>query len=145
MKSTNKSQTSIAKFEEFFATSYKDDVFEILETYPDNRSLTVDYNTLEVFDPDLADLLIDKPEEVIEAAQITVRELQQTLVGNWKEQQENGKLTAEQIAELKQKSIEITLKKLSEPTLKLLESAKIDVEVMITSAAEAYIDELKWQ
>ena len=84
-------------------------------------------------------------EQVIDAAQVTVRELQQTLVGNWKEQQENGKLTPEQIAELKKKSIEITLKKLSEPTLKLLESAKIDVEVMITSAAEAYIDELKWQ
>lgn len=84
-------------------------------------------------------------EQVIKAAQITVRELQQTLVCNWKEKQENGKLTPEQIAELKQKSIEITLKKLSEPTLKLLESAKIDVEVMITSAAEAYIDELKWQ
>ena len=82
-------------------------------------------------------------EQVIQAAQVTVRELQQTLVGNWKEQQENGKLTAEQIVELKQKAIEITLKKLSEPTLKLLESAEIDVEVMITSAAEAYIDELK--
>lgn len=82
-------------------------------------------------------------EQVIQAAQVTVRELQQTLVGNWKEQQENGKLTAEQIVELKQKAIDITLKKLSEPTLKLLESAKIDVEVMITSAAEAYIDELK--
>ena len=82
-------------------------------------------------------------EQVIKAAQVTVRELQQTLVGNWKEQQENGKLTAEQIVELKQKAIDITLKKLSEPTLKLLESAKIDVEVMITSAAEAYIDELK--
>ena len=82
-------------------------------------------------------------EQVIQAAQVTVRELQQTLVGNWKEQQENGKSTAEQIVELKQKATEITLKKLSEPTLKLLESAKIDVEVMITSAAEAYIDELK--
>ena len=82
-------------------------------------------------------------EQVIQAAQVTVRELQQTLVGNWKEQQENGKLTAEQIVELKQKVIEITLKKLSEPTLNLLESAKIDVEAMITSAAEAYIDELK--
>ena len=75
MKSTTKSQTSIAKFEEFFATSYKDDVFEILETYPDNRSLTVDYTTLEVFDPDLADLLIEKPEEVIEAAQIAVKNI----------------------------------------------------------------------
>lgn len=82
-------------------------------------------------------------EQVIQAAQVTVRELQQTLVGNWKEQQENGKLTAEQIVELKQKAIDITLKKLSEPTLKLLESAKIDIEVMITSATEAYIDELK--
>ena len=75
MKSTTKSQTSIAKFEEFFATSYKDDVFKILEKYPDDRSLTVDYNTLEVFDPDLADLLIDKPEDVIEAAQIAIKNI----------------------------------------------------------------------
>ena len=74
MNST-KSQTSIIKFEEFFATSYKDDVFEILETYPDERSLTVDYNTLEIFDPDLADLLIEKPEEVIEAAQIAIKNI----------------------------------------------------------------------
>lgn len=64
----SKTQTSISKFEEFFATSYKDDVFEILEEYPDKRSLLVDYQSLEMFDPDLADLLIDKPEEVIEAA-----------------------------------------------------------------------------
>ena len=75
MNSTKKSQTSIIKFEEFFATSYKDDVFEILETYPDERSLTVDYNDLEMFDPDLADLLIEKPEEVIEAAQIAIKNI----------------------------------------------------------------------
>lgn len=75
MNSTTKSQTSIAKFEEFFATSYKDDVFEILETYPDERSLTVDYNELEMFDPDLADLLIEKPQEVIEASQIAIKNI----------------------------------------------------------------------
>ena len=75
MNSTTKSQTSIIKFEEFFATSYKDDVFEILETYPDERSLTVDYNVLEIFDPDLADLLIEKPEEVIEAAQMAIKNI----------------------------------------------------------------------
>mgnify|MGYP003324470680 CR=1 FL=1 len=34
MNSTNKTQTSTAKFEEFFSTSYKDDVFEILEKFP---------------------------------------------------------------------------------------------------------------
>lgn len=75
MNSTNKSQTSIAKFEEFFSTSYKDDVFEILEKYPDERSLNVDYAALELFDPDLADLLIEKPEEVISAAQIAIKNI----------------------------------------------------------------------
>ena len=30
MNSTNKTKTSLAKFEEFFSTIYKDDVFEIL-------------------------------------------------------------------------------------------------------------------
>ena len=75
MNSTTKSQTSIAKFEEFFATLYKDDVFDILEKYPDERSLNVDYRTLEIFDPDLADLLIDKPEEVIDAARLAIKNI----------------------------------------------------------------------
>ncbi|MBO6110403.1 MAG: minichromosome maintenance protein MCM [Methanobrevibacter sp.] len=71
----SKTQTSISKFEEFFATSYKDDVFEILEQYPDKRSLIVDYLTLEMFDPDLADLLIEKPDEVIEAAKTAIKNI----------------------------------------------------------------------
>jgi len=75
MNSTNKTQTSTAKFEEFFATSYKDDVFKILEKYPDERSLNVNYQSLEMFDPDLADLLIEEPEEVIEAAQIAIKNI----------------------------------------------------------------------
>ena len=75
MNSTTKSQTSIAKFEEFFATSYKDDVFKILEKYPDERSLNVDYQALEIFDPDLADLLIEKPEEVINAAGLAIKNI----------------------------------------------------------------------
>ena len=80
MNSTNKTQTSTAKFEEFFATSYKDDVFEILEKYPDERSLTVNYQSLEIFDPDLADLLIDKPEEVIEAVLPRLSHVNQSVV-----------------------------------------------------------------
>lgn len=82
-------------------------------------------------------------EQVIQAAQFTVGELQQTLVDAWKERQENGKLTAEQIVELKEKTVTITMKQLSEPTLKLLEAAKVDVKAIITSAAESYIPELK--
>ena len=68
-------KTSIEKFEEFFATLYKDDVFELLEQYPDKRSLIVNFQRLEVFDPDLADILIDKPEEVIEAAKIAIKNI----------------------------------------------------------------------
>ena len=50
-------------------------MFKILEQYPDERSLNVDYQALEIFDPDLADLLIDKPEEVIDAAQIAIKNI----------------------------------------------------------------------
>ena len=75
MNASTKSRTSVAKFEEFFSTTYKDDVFEILEKYPDERSLTVDYNDLEMFDPDLADLLIEKPEEVIEASKSAIKNI----------------------------------------------------------------------
>ena len=75
MNSTNKTKTSLSKFEEFFSTIYKDDVFEILEKYPDERSLTVNYEDLEKFDPDLADLLITKPEEVISASQKAIKNI----------------------------------------------------------------------
>ena len=73
--STDKKKSSVSKFEEFFSTKYKDNIFEALETYPDNRSVTVDYNELEMFDPDLADLLIEKPEEILKAAQKAVKNI----------------------------------------------------------------------
>lgn len=75
MSSTNKTKTSVAKLEEFFSTIYKDDVLEVLEKYPDERSLTVNYNDLEMFDPELADLLIKKPDEVIEASQKAIKNI----------------------------------------------------------------------
>ncbi|MCQ2972948.1 MAG: minichromosome maintenance protein MCM [archaeon] len=75
MNESAKSRTTVAKFEEFFSTSYKDDVFEILEKFPDERSLNIDYNNLEMFNPDLADLLIEKPEEVIQSAQQAIKNI----------------------------------------------------------------------
>lgn len=57
----------------FFSTKYKDDVFKVLEKYPDNRSLIVDYIDLEMFDPDLADLLIEKPDDVLLASAKAVK------------------------------------------------------------------------
>lgn len=82
-------------------------------------------------------------EQVIAATQETVRRLQQTLVEAYKAASPDGKLTPEQIAELKTKVQLITLEELAQPTLNLLIGAKIDVESMITNAAEAYINEMK--
>jgi len=75
---TEKSKTSVAKFEDFFSTEYKGAIFEALEKYPDERSVVVDYLQLEMFDPDLADLLIEKPEEVIKAAQKAIKNIDTT-------------------------------------------------------------------
>lgn len=72
---TDKTKNPVAKFEEFFSTKYKDTVFEALEKYPDQRSALVDYIELEMFDPDLADLLIEKPEEVIKAASKAIQNI----------------------------------------------------------------------
>jgi replicative DNA helicase Mcm len=72
---TEKPKPSVAKFEEFFSTKYKDTVFEALEKYPDERSVVVNYSELEMFDPDLADLLIEKPEEVIKASQKAIKNI----------------------------------------------------------------------
>lgn len=81
-------------------------------------------------------------EQVIRASQNAVLELQQTLVEGWKSAQ-NGKLTNEQIEELKESVLEIALAQLAAPTMELLTSAKVDIAAMITSAAEGYVLELK--
>jgi replicative DNA helicase Mcm len=73
---TDKTKTSVAKFEDFFSSDkYKDKVFEALEKYPDERSIVVNYMDLEMFYADLADLLLEKPEEVIKAAQKAIRNI----------------------------------------------------------------------
>ncbi len=75
MKTVDKSKT-LTKFEEFFSLQdYKDRVFEAIEKYPNVRSIEVDYLDLEMFDPDLADLLIEKPDDVIRAAQQAIRNI----------------------------------------------------------------------
>ncbi|MDO5824792.1 MAG: minichromosome maintenance protein MCM [Methanosphaera sp.] len=64
----SKSKSSVLKLEEFFSSRLKDEVFAVLDKYPEEKSVIVDYNDLEIFDPDSADLLIEKPEETLEAA-----------------------------------------------------------------------------
>ena len=84
-------------------------------------------------------------EQVTLAAQETVRRLQQTVVDGLKEASPNGKLTSEQIQALKAQTQMIVKEQLSQPTIDLLTAAKIDLEALITNAAESYINVMKLQ
>ncbi len=80
-------------------------------------------------------------EQVIQAAQITVGELQQTVVDSLKA---NGaKLTEAQIAELGELLLQKAHGKLSAPTLALLEAAAVDVQALIRGAGEDWISKIK--
>lgn len=71
----NKIGSSVVKFEEFFTEKHREDLFEILDAYPKKRSIIINYDDLEMFDPDLADLLIEKPEEIIDAAKNAIKNI----------------------------------------------------------------------
>lgn len=85
-------------------------------------------------------------ESVISATQTTVHELQQTTVENLKAASKDGKLTNDEIKALNCALIEITESKLADSVKGLLIAARIDLETLIKSTAESYIDKLKgWE
>ena len=82
-------------------------------------------------------------EQVTAAAQQTVGELQQTLAGAMKGASADGKLTAEQAAQLRKELLERTEKKLTAPAVNLLRAAQLDVSALICGAAEDAIARMK--
>ena len=81
--------------------------------------------------------------EVIGAAQLTVLELQQTVVDSWKAASADGKLSQEEITELGKMLIEKTMEKMSDSAKNLLTSAGVDITAIITGAGEAMIQNMK--
>lgn len=82
-------------------------------------------------------------DEVFKAAQITVGELQQTIVDGWKAANADGKLTDDEIKHLGSLLVQKSIEKLSEPTKKLLTSAGVDISAIITGVGEAMIQSMK--
>lgn len=80
--------------------------------------------------------------QVTQAAQTTVGELQQTTVEAMKAAAADGKLTEDQIRTLKADLLRMTREKLAEPTVQLLEAAKLDINAMIQGAAEDLINQM---
>lgn len=81
--------------------------------------------------------------EVINLAQITVGELQQTIVDGLKAASKDGKLSQDEVKQLGKLLLEKTIAKMSEPTTALLEAAKVDVAELIVGAGESWIATLK--
>ena len=81
-------------------------------------------------------------DELVEAAQRTVLELQQTVVEGMKAAAKDGKLSEEEITELSIMLLNKTKQQMSLPAIKLLEAAAVDVNALIRSAGEALIAEL---
>jgi len=65
----------IERFEEFFNAEYKKQIERIVESYPQERSVVVDFKALEKFDPILADELLDNPDSVMEAAHNAIQNI----------------------------------------------------------------------
>ncbi len=65
----------VERFEEFFNVEYKKQIERIVESYPEERSVLVDFKTLEKFDPILADEMLDNPDSVLEAANLAIQNI----------------------------------------------------------------------
>ncbi|MGC8669583.1 MAG: minichromosome maintenance protein MCM [Candidatus Micrarchaeia archaeon] len=63
-----------AKFDEFFDSNYREEISDIIVSFPDKRSLKVDFKELSKFDPELASELIENPDLVIEAANESLKD-----------------------------------------------------------------------
>ena len=81
-------------------------------------------------------------QEVIAMAQVTVGELKQTVVDKLKAAHEDGKLTKDEIQKLGFDLINLTMEKLSDPTISLLRAAGVDVTALIRGAGEDWINSL---
>ena len=82
-------------------------------------------------------------DELTNAAEQTVWELQQTVVDGLKEAAVDGKLTKTEITDLGKKLLEGTLAKMSDSSINVLKAANVDINAIVTGAGEALIARIK--
>ena len=82
-------------------------------------------------------------EELTNAAEQTVLELQQTTVDALKAASADGKLTQDEITDLGQKLLSGALAKMSDSRIEVLKAANVDINAIITGAGEALIAQMK--
>ncbi len=69
------SEDDVTKLEKFFELYYYKKLVEVAREYPEKKSIIVDYWDLDKYDADLADKLLNSPEEVINAAKEAIKRI----------------------------------------------------------------------
>lgn len=80
---------------------------------------------------------------LLDATRQTVGELMQVFVNDWKAENEDGKLTPEQIGTLRQELLRLVIAKTDTETRELIEAAGADLTAIIIGEAESCINEIK--
>lgn len=62
------------KFDDFLESYYKEQIGDIVIAFPETRSLKVDITDLQKFDPELASELVERPDQVLEAANTSLKD-----------------------------------------------------------------------
>ena len=63
------------KFKAFLKQYYWEDILHLGNEYPEQRSIVVDFSDLEIFDRELADELLEHPDEVIPSAENALQQI----------------------------------------------------------------------
>ncbi|MHC1611350.1 MAG: minichromosome maintenance protein MCM [Candidatus Methanospirareceae archaeon] len=63
------------KWEDFLKRYYWDEIIGLSNSYPEKRSLFVKFSEMDIYDPTIADMLLDDPDVILESATRTLREL----------------------------------------------------------------------
>jgi len=63
------------KWEGFLKRYYWDEIVELSNSYPEKRSLLVKFSEMDIYDSNIADMLLDDPDVILESATRTLREM----------------------------------------------------------------------
>ena len=63
------------KWEDFLKRYYWDEIIELSNFYPEKRSLLVKFSEMDIYDPNIADMLLDEPDVTLDSATRVLREI----------------------------------------------------------------------
>lgn len=79
----------------------------------------------------------------VDAAKITVGELEQTIVKELRQHTADGKLSQQEIACINNMLVTKTKEKMSDPAMDILHAANVDLTGLIMGAAESHLNDAK--